>query len=227
MTRPAPKRTLRLANAGADTETQTSPSPAALAPTAPVTPGLGLMTATVTAVTADSLFLRLADGRSEPAWRAVGCLLEPVDGDLVLCAPIETGIAVLSVLTRPTGGEATVSVSGADTLTLAQDSLAIRAGEVTVDTETVTVRSASSRLIGKTVTAIADSLETVVKQLRRVAQQEVSSAEDSVRIVHNTDTLKARHMTHEADQTMTMRSHVTVIDASGDVRVNGERISLG
>ena len=76
-------------------------------------------------------------------------------------------------------------------------------------------------------TAIADSMETVVKQLRRVADQEISSAGDSVRVVHNTDTLRARHLVHEADQTMTMRSHVTVIDASGDVRVNGERISLG
>jgi hypothetical protein len=219
MTRPAPKRTLRLAAAGADSKPRT--------PTETATPALGLRTATVTAVTTDSLFLRLADGRSEPAWRAVGCLLEPVDGDIVLCAPVEDGIAVLSVLSRTAAGEATVSVPGAETLALAQDTLAIRAGAVTVDAESVTVRSASSRLIGKAVAAIADSLETVVKQLRRVAVQEISSAEDSVRIVHNTDTLKARHMIQEADQTMTMRSHVTVIDASGDVRINGERISLG
>ncbi|MDF1791815.1 MAG: DUF3540 domain-containing protein [Thalassobaculaceae bacterium] len=215
MTRPAPKRTLRLAAA----ETRQS---------RPVGDGsIGLITATVTAVTEESLFLRLADDRSEPAWRAAGCLLEPVEGDVVLCAPVGDGIAVLNILTRTASGEATVSVPGAEVLALAQNTLAIRAGEVTIDSETVTVRSASSRLIGKAVTAIADSLETVVKQLRRVADQEISSAGDSVRIVHNTETLKARHLTHEADQTMTLRSHVTVIDASGDVRVNGERISLG
>ena len=215
MTRPAPKRTLRLAAAETRQSRQVSDG------------NVGLMTATVTAVTEESVFLRLADDRSEPAWRAVGCLLEPVEGDLVLCAAVDDGIAVLNVPTRAVSGEATVSVPGAESLALSQNTLAIRAGEVTVDSETVTVRSASSRLVGKAVTAIADSLETVVKQLRRVADQEISSAGDSVRVVHNTDTLRARHLVHEADQTMTMRSHVTVIDASGDVRVNGERISLG
>lgn len=193
----------------------------------PVAASVDLMTAMVTAVTKESLFVRMADDRSEPAWRAVGCLLEPVEGDLVLCAAVGEGVAVLSVLTRTATAEAAVSVPGAETMALTQETLAIRAGEVTVDSETITVRSASSRLIGKAVTAIADSLETVAKQLRRVTDQEISSSGDSVRIVHNTDTFKAKHMVHEADQTMTMRSHVTVIDASGDVRVNGERISLG
>lgn len=188
---------------------------------------VSLLTATVTAVTEDSLFLRLADGRSEPGWRAVGCLIEPVEGDVVLCAPVETGIAVLNVLTRNSPAEATLSVAGTDTLTLAQDTVSIRSGDLTVDSATVTVRAGSSRLIGKAITAIADGLETVVKQLRRVADQEISSVNDSVRVVHNTETLKAKHLTHEADQTMALRSHVTVIDASGDVRVNGERISLG
>jgi|GEM_PF-5227616 len=187
---------------------------------------LALSVATVATLTEESLFLRLADGRSEPAWRAAGCLIEPIEGDTVLCAPVDGGTAVLTVLTRA-GGEATLSVAGADALTLAQDTLAIRSEDLTVDSATITVRAASSRLIGKAITAIADGLETVVKQLRRVADQEISSVNDSVRVVHNTDTLKAKHLTQEAEQTMALRSHVTVIDASGDVRVNGERISLG
>jgi hypothetical protein len=186
-----------------------------------------LHTATVTAVLDGTLFLRFQDGRSEPAWRAVGCLLEPVEGDLVLCAPVGDGIAVLSVLTRAAVGEATVSVPGADTLALAQNALAMRSEELEVDSATITVRSASSRFLGKAVTVIADGMETVVNHLRRVAQQDISSAVDSVRVVENTETLKARHLTHEAGQTMALRSHVTVIDAASDVRVNGERISLG
>lgn len=209
MTRRRPQPTVTLVTADAP-----PPSPA-------------LLTATVAAVTEDSLFLRLHDGRAEPGWRTAGCLLEPSDGDLVLCTEIDGAIAILTVLRRAGGGEAAVSVPGAASMALTQDVLAVRTGELEVDAASVTVRSASSRLLGKAVTVIADGLETVANTLRRVVQQDISSAVDSVRVVENTDTLKARHLTYEAGQTMALRSHVTVIDASGDVRVNGERISLG
>ena len=205
--------------------TRSTPTARTLSTSRP--PGPTLLLAQVKAVTADSLFLRLEDGNSEPATRASGCLLEPREGDQVLCVAVGDAISVLNILSRPHGGEAALSVPGADSLALVQTALAVHADQVEVDSATITVRSASARFLGKAASVIADSLETVVNNLRRVAQQDISSAVDSVRVVENTDTLKARHLTHEAGQTMALRSHITVIDATSDVRVNGERISLG
>ena len=48
-----------------------------------------------------------------------------------------------------------------------------------------------------------------------------------MRTVRNTDTLRAGHILHDASEVMSLRSDVAVIEARGDVRVNGERITMG
>ena len=82
-------------------------------------------------------------------------------------------------------------------------------------------------LFSRLVSAVAGRLEMVADRLRRVAGHEVTSAGDSVRTVRGTDTLRAGHILHDASEVMSLRSHVAIVEARGDVRVNGERITMG
>jgi len=169
-----------------------------------------------------------ADGRIAELHRAYGCLLEPRVDDRVLVAGLAGTAHLIQILDRPEPADATLSVPGAPSLTLEQSDMTVRADSLAVETATVTLKTGSGRLIGKALTAIADGLEVVAQRVRRVAGQESSTAEDSVRVVANTETVKARHLVQESEQTMSLRSSgVVVVDAASDVRVNGERISLG
>jgi hypothetical protein len=166
-------------------------------------------------------------GKPMTARRAASCLIAPLVGDTVLVAKSGTDGHVIAVLDRSSSQEAILSVPTAQSLTIAQERIALRTSEITADTETLTVRFGTARFLGKIISGITDSLELAAKTMKRVAGHDMSQANTSVRIVESVDTLQAGNIAHQATDILSLKSSATVIDASTDVRVNGERISLG
>lgn len=173
-----------------------------------------------------TIVLSLA-GRQAAARRAASCLLEPAPGDAVLAADVGGRIYVLAVLDRPGGGEAVLSVAGAIAATLAQDSLALRCGELTVDVGKATLRSRAAQVASRTLSAVAERLDVVARTLRRTADHEFSHAKAATRTVEGPEAVTAGELLLEARTALAQRGGIVLIDAREDVRVNGERITMG
>lgn len=160
-------------------------------------------------------------------WRASGCLLEPMPGDLVLVADSERHAFILSVLLKAEKSTATVSVPDVETLTLAQPRLALDTGQIAAKAERADLDIGVTRLAGKVAALVVERIESVARLMSTVAETALSRSRNSVRTVDGIDTLTAEDVSHTARKTMTMRSAVTVIESAGDVRIDGKRIGLG
>ena len=181
----------------------------------------------VAEVTQDALLLAIA-GESHAARQAASCLLSPQRGDVVLCAGTRLGIHVLHVLERESSDHANVSVPGARRMVLEQPALVLHAEELEATATRARAHVDRLHLLSRAVSVVAGGLDLVAGRLKRVAGLETTSVRDSVRAVRNTDTVRAAHVLHEATEVMSLRSGgVTLVEARGDVRVNGERISMG
>lgn len=159
--------------------------------------------------------------------RAVSCLVEPAVGDRILAVEDGDGVFVLAILERPSATSAMLSVPNATTVTLAQDRLGFRAEVLTVDAGTATLRSRQAQVVGRTLKAVADGLDVIVRTLRRTADQEFSHARNATRTVEGAETVKAGELLIEAKTALAQRAGIVLIDATEDVRINGERITMG
>lgn len=185
-----------------------------------------LVTAVVVALDADRPVLAV-DTRRIAARRAASCLVEPVVDDTVLIAETGDEVFVLAVLERPSGEPAVLSVPGTDSATLTQDKLALRCEALTVDAGTATLRSRAAQVAGRTLKAVAERLDVVARTLRRTAEQEFSHAKTAVRTVEGAETVTAGELALEAKTALTQRAGIVLVDATEDVRINGERITMG
>ena len=190
------------------------------------TPNPQLILARVAGVLQDAILVDVA-GQSHAARQAASCLLSPEAGDTVLCSLSRLGVHVLHVLERDRTDSATLSAPGVQRLVLDQAAIDIRTRDLNATATRARARIDRLHLFSRLVSVVVGGLDLVADRLKRVAGHETTSVTDSVRTVRNTDTLRAGHILHEASEVMSMRSHITVIEARGDVRVNGERISMG
>ncbi len=190
----------------------------------PQSPQLGL--ARVVGVLQDAILVDMA-GQSHAARQAASCLLRPEAGDTVLCSISQLGVHVLHLLERAAADSVTLSAPGAQRLVLDQAAIDIRTQDLNATAARARAQVDRLHLFSRLVSVVVGGLDLVADRLKRVAGHETSSVTDSVRTVRNSDTLRAGHILHEASEVMSMRSHITVIEARSDVRVNGERISMG
>ena len=175
----------------------------------------------------ESAILVEMNGGTHAARQAASCLLTPAPGDIVVCATSRLGVHVVHVLERDTTDSATLCAPGVRRLVLEQPAIDIRTQQLDATVVRARARVEQVHLFTRVASAVAGRLEVVADRLRRIAGHETTSTGDSVRTVRNTDTVRAGHILHEASEVMSLRSHVAVVEARGDVRVNGERISMG
>ena len=192
----------------------------------PVDDAPSLVLARVVGVPEQAILLEIG-GAVRTARQAASCLLSPEPDDIVVCSRSRLGIHVLHVLERDDAHSATLSVPGVHRLVLEQPAIDIRTVDLDATATRARARVNEIHLFSRLVTAVAGRLEVVADQLKRIAGRELTSTGQSVRTVHGTDTLRAGHIMHAASEVMSLRSHVTIIEARGDVRVNGERITMG
>lgn len=203
-----------------------APAPCGPEGAVPDAPAPRMVVGTVTGAPEAAVLVEV-EGEVRAARQAASCLLSPETGDIVLCSASRLGLHVLHVLERDETECATVSAPGVRRLVLEQPAIDIRAGDLDATATRARARVEQVHLFSRMVSAVTGRLELVADRLRRIAKQEVTSTTDSVRTVRNTDTVRAGHIMHEASEVMSLRSHVAVVEARGDVRVNGERISMG
>lgn len=159
--------------------------------------------------------------------RATSCLLEPVPGDTVLAVDSGSETFVLAILERSSDSPAVLSVPEASSATLAQDNLSIRCRHLTVDADTATLRSRVARAAGQALQAVAERLDVVARSLRRSADHEFSHAKTATRTVEGMETVTAGELMLEARTALAQRAGIVLVDAREDVRINGERITMG
>ena len=186
----------------------------------------GLVLARVSGVLEKAVLVEIA-GRTHAARQAASCLLSPQIGDVVMCSTSRLGIHLLHVLERNAPERATVSAPGAKRLVLEQSAIDIRTDDLDASAARARVQVEQLHLFSRLVAVVAGGFDLVADRIKRIARLETTSTGDSVRTVRNTDTLRAGHILHDASEVMSLRSEIAVIEARGDVRVNGERISVG
>jgi len=145
------------------------------------------------------------------ACRALSCLLEPQAGDRVLAAASADGIVhVLHVLSRENNANARLSVPGADHLALTQRRIGIHASE------RIEVGCAGDVAI----TAAAGTLALEGRNL-------FATATDA--IVQQASNFVGKFAQYLLDARGLLRLHGehALITAERDVKVDGERISMG
>ena len=185
-----------------------------------------LVLARVSGVLEKAVLVEIA-GRSHAARQAASCLLSPQVDDVVMCSASRLGIHVLHVLERSAPERATVSAPGAKRLVLEQPAIDVRTDDLDATAARARLKVEQLHLFSRLVAVVAGGFDLVADRVKRIARLETTSTGDSVRTVRNTDTLRAGHILHDASEVMSLRSDVAVIEARGDVRVNGERITVG
>ena len=195
-------------------------------PRAKLASATSLMVAKVTGVTADAILLEL-NQQTGAARQAASCLLQPEVGDLALCSNGAAGLHVLHLLERGNASAATLSVPGTETLVVEQPAIEMRAGQLEASAREARMRFDQVHLFARMASAVATGLDLIASRLKRVARQEFTTVDDSVRTVRNLDTLRAGQIVRDAKQAMTLRSDIALLETRGDLRVNGERITMG
>lgn len=174
----------------------------------PAAPGPAWTDAHV-AVTVDDGACLLDDGRL--ARRAASCLVLPEPGDRVLAATGRDGVHfILHVLARANHEEADVGVPGVHRLTIRQPQVAVHARE---DIALRALRNVDVCAAGGTLALSARNLfATAHDSLVQAARHVVGTAE---------------HYLLDVKQLLKLHGRQALITADGDVKVDGERISIG
>jgi hypothetical protein len=197
----------------------------ALTPIAPADGGTTLRGARVLARANDG-FTVLRDGAAAPALRAFACLVEPEPGDLVLVGDAEGACFILSVLARR--GDAPMRVAlpdgaaigGAGALAIAAEALDLRAARMTVAAQEVEVAAARTAASLGRATLLAEAIETL-------AQRIVGRFRRSVRVVEESDQVRAKHIDQRASGHLHLRGDALTVQGSALVKLRADQIHLG
>lgn len=149
----------------------------------------------------------LSDGGAARA--AVSCLVRPQPGDRVLVSESGKERYILHILAREPGGRASLSVPGADELSLEQDRVSLIARE----------RLALRSLADLDLTALGTLNQSAANQFVHVAQALIETLNQHVSHAHT--------RTWESEALLAMHAGQVLFTAESDFRVDAERISLG
>jgi hypothetical protein len=150
----------------------------------------------------------LNDGRM--ARQALSCLIRPEVGDLVLTSICQNDTYILHILQRNELQQAQLSVPGITSLHIEQEQLSLAASD------SIALRA----LNNVELTAASGVLSLTARNL-------FTSVQDS--LVQNVGHFigKAEHYLLEVKQLLRLHSQQALITAEEDVKVDGERISMG
>lgn len=168
-----------------------------------------------------------AGSRRLTARRATSCLVEPSPGDLVAAVDTTEHCFVTAVLDRPADAGAVLSVPGTASVTLTQAELKIVCDRLGVEAARADLRTRVAQVAGQTLSAVAERLDMVARVLRRTADHEFSHAKVATRTVEGAESVSAGELMLEARSVLAQRAGIILVDAREDVRVNGERITMG
>jgi len=190
----------------------------------------GLRTASVTLTMSDTdLALKTEDGEEIFARQAGSCLLAPAVGDKVLVYAAGEDAFVLAVLVRAEAsrtpevavpGASSLKIAAQDELELSGKTLRFKAGKLAMLTDVLAQSAGAVTLHAKSV------VETIAEKFSSTRTLTVK-AENRTTTIEKTDTVSAGTRVQKVEGVSLQNSEITLINAKQDVRVDGERISLG
>jgi hypothetical protein len=191
--------------------------------------GVFQATGTVMTVAGGVFEVWTGDGTVE-AKRAVGCLVRPEEGDLVLLlhqGPSDT--YVLAVLERPGGGAARIAVDGDLLVELHSGRFAVHAAEsidlvsrgaVSFAADRLEARAREGSLFLGSVKLIAGAVDAMLERLSQ-------SAKRVFRRVEEVDHLRAGQIDYAAEGLTRLHGEHTLVTARELVKADGKQIHVG
>ena len=176
------------------------------------------------------------NGAEVAARRALSCLVTPELGDRVLAAAEGQRHFVLSVLERAELRRAELSLPAADAaMTLAAGEIELSAGrrirhkapEIRLEANTMGLFARSLSLVGNLLNFLGDRLHSSVSQQHTVADQIATKARQRVTVVDGTDVQKIGALSQSVDTTAAITAEAAIVTTRKDLRLDGERISMG
>jgi hypothetical protein len=195
-----------------------------------------LLSGCVLKVEADGSLAIDLGGRLVSARRAASCLLEPAAGDRVLVACSECEHYILAVLDRP--GTAPASLSAhvpSDATILRGAEIVIRAGRaISLEAPAATVQVRRFQLFADAMGFVGGLLTQAVERWRTAASHvEVVSTEISTKaarrisLIEETDVLQAGAQVQTFATASVTSAQSVVVAAKEDLRLDGERVTVG
>lgn len=190
----------------------------------------------VTEIPNPGRFLVDVDGCKRIFRRAASCLLEPACGDRVLVASVETEAYVLAVLERTEYGPAALSVGaaashlvihGAHISIAAEREVALEAASVVARTRRFTLLADAMGFVGKVLTQAVDRWRVSAEATEIVSRDIATKALRRVAIVEETDSLEAGAVVQNIATATVTSANAAVIAAKEDLRLDGERVTVG
>ncbi|NUP13019.1 MAG: DUF3540 domain-containing protein [Polyangiaceae bacterium] len=199
--------------------------------------------AVVVALDPSALVVESDTGRYR-AKRAVSCLVEPEEGDLVLVACGEDGTShVLAVLERQKASASVISAPG-DVVVRSHAGKVQIAGSEGVDLVTpkeanvvanaVSIHAERGNLVVDAMSAVGslfhadiDKVKLVAKSLDHVLDRLTQRVKASYRTVLELDRKRAKNVDHVAEGTMKVHARETVMTADALVKMDAEQIHMG
>ena len=177
------------------------------------------------------------------ARKATGCLLEPIDDDVVLVGSVGDDAWIVTVLQRDRECSSEISVDGDLRLRTAHGKVAIVAQEgidlistgktsvisteIEVRARTVSALVEGAELIGGWLRSEVDKVKVVAKSLDQVVERFSQRSKRSFREVSDFDQVKAGTMHHKIEKTLRVHAGDAAITADGVVKMDGKQIHVG
>jgi len=105
--------------------------------------------------------------------------------------------------------------------------LRLGAGEFTLAAREGTVAARVMSFVGERVALEADKVKTVARSLEQTLERFTQRVRNAVRIVQETDVLRAEQINHSADETYHLHARTAVVQSEKLVKVDGQSIQLG
>ncbi|WP_117190065.1 DUF3540 domain-containing protein [Rhizobium terrae] len=181
-----------------------------------------------TFLTATEAGVETEAGESLIARQAASCLLAPVIGDLVLVHSDGTEAFILAVLVRRAEHAAEISVPDADHITIKA------AAKIDITAPLVSLQADRLELVARRLVQMGESLttnfrhivETVVDKMVG-ARTITTRAESRMAVVKDVEMLEAGSLVQNVESVSSQKSEIALITARRDMRLDGERVSVG
>lgn len=167
-------------------------------------------------------------GESLVARQAASCLLAPVIGDLVLVHTDETDAFILAVLVRRPEHVAEISVPDAEHVTLKA------VAKLDVTAPSLSLQAGRLELVARGLVQMGESLTTNFRRIAETVVDKVvgartitTKAENRMAVVKDVDMLEAGSLVQTIESVSSQKSEIALITARRDMRLDGERVSVG
>lgn len=174
-------------------------------------------------------------GVARGAVLSVSCLIRPVEGDRVLafCHGDETFI--LQVLERIGPNYATLALPGhgnlaieGETLSLTgRQRLALKGARIDLQAKALAFLADRTTWLGKALTAIVERFHVSARSHETSTETLIEKSVNRTAIVDQTDSLRAQMRTVKIDGVTSETAQSKVIAVADDLRMDGQRITMG